>query len=92
MTIKKFDYSKSTEDIFYKIIYPIYAKEFLYGNSYENFAFTVSANFILNAPQWEYILEHWEQKESILTYETKSQQNVKQRTKARLAANRCYML
>ena len=48
-----------------------YAKEFLYGNSYENFAFTVSANFILNAPQWEYILEHWEQKESILTYETK---------------------
>ncbi len=66
MTIKKFDYSKSKEDIFYKIIYPIYAKEFLYGNNYENFAFTVSANFILNPEQWEYILEHWEQKESIL--------------------------
>lgn len=46
MTIKKFDYSKSTEDIFYKKIYPIYAKEFLFGNSYENFALTVAANFI----------------------------------------------
>lgn len=71
MQIKKFDYSKSTEDIFYKIIYPIYAKEFLYGNSYEYFAFLVSANFILNAPQWEYILEHWELKESILKIENK---------------------
>ena len=66
-TIKKFDYSKSREDIFYKILYPIYAKEFLYGSNYENFAFMVSANFILNPQQWEYILEHWEQKESILT-------------------------
>lgn len=71
MTIKKFDYSKSTEDIFYKVIYPVYAREFLFGNNYEQFAFLVEANFILNAPQWEYILEHWEQKESLLTYETK---------------------
>lgn len=70
MTIKKFDYSKSEEDIFYKVIYPIYAKEFLFGNKYEDFAFTVSANFILNIPQWKYILEHWEQKERILTIET----------------------
>lgn len=69
MTIKKFNYLKSTEDIFYKIIYPIYAKEFLYGNKYEDFAFLVSANFILNSQQWEYILEHWEQKESILKLE-----------------------
>lgn len=66
MTINKFDYLNSTEDIFYKIIYPIYAKEFLFGSNYENFAFIVSANFILNPIQWEYILEHWEQKESIL--------------------------
>jgi len=71
MTIKKFDYSKSKEDIFYKILYPIYAKEFLFGSNYENFAFTVSANFILNAEQWEYILEHWELKETILKTETK---------------------
>lgn len=70
-TITKFDYSKSKEDIFYKIIFPIYAKEFLYSNSYENFAFIVSANFILNAEQWQYILEHWEYKESIKIYETK---------------------
>jgi hypothetical protein len=71
MTIKKFDYSKSKEDIFYKILYPIYAKEFLYGSNYEDFAFTISANFILNSEQWEYILEHWEQKENILKITTK---------------------
>jgi hypothetical protein len=70
MTIKKFDYSKSTKDIFYKIIYPVYAKEFLYGSNYENFAFLVSANFILNAEQWILILEHWELKETILKIET----------------------
>lgn len=70
MTIKKFDYSKSKEDIFYKILYPLYPNEFLYGNNYANFVFLLSANFILNSQQWEYILEHWEQKETILTYET----------------------
>ena len=71
MTIKKFDYSKSTEDIFYKVIYPLYPREFLFGSNYEQLAFLVSSNFILNATQWEYILEHWEQKESILIIETK---------------------
>ena len=55
MTNKIFDYSKSKEDIFYKVIYPLYAREFLFGNNYEHFAFLVEANFILNAPQWEYI-------------------------------------
>ena len=70
MTIKKFDYSKSKQDIFYKVIYPLYAKELLIGTNYEIFAFLVSANFILNDQQWEYILEHWEQKESILIIET----------------------
>ncbi len=77
MTVKKFDYSNSKEDIFYKIIYPIYAKEFLYENNYENFALTVSANFILNSEQWEYILEHWEEKESILSIETVLSENEK---------------
>ena len=71
MTIKNFDFTGSKEDIFYKILYPIYAKEFLYGSNYEDFAFTISANFILNSEQWEYILEHWEQKESILKIITK---------------------
>lgn len=71
MTIKKFDFSKIRGDVFYQHIYPIYAKEFLFGDNYENFAFLVSANFILNPIQWEYVLEHWEQKESILTIETK---------------------
>jgi len=49
MTIKKFDYSKSKEDIFYKILYPIYAKEFRFGTNYKHCALTISANFILNA-------------------------------------------
>jgi len=69
MTIKKFNYSAIKEDVFYKHIYPIYSKEFLFGNDYEKFAFLVSANFILNPQQWEYILEHWEFKESILSIE-----------------------
>ena len=51
-----------------KIIYPVYAKEFLYGSNYENFAFLVQANFKLNSNQWQKILEHWELKESILNH------------------------
>lgn len=63
MKINKFDYSKSKKDIFYEVIYPLYPKAFLFGDNYENFAFLISANFILNNQQWEYILEHWEAKE-----------------------------
>ena len=69
MTIKKFDFSGIKEDVFYKHIYPIYPKEFLFGGKYESFAMLIEANFILNPQQWEYILEHWEQKESILNIE-----------------------
>lgn len=69
MRIKRLDYSEIKEDIFYKIIYPLYPKEFLFGENYESFAFLISANFCLNSEQWDYILEHWEQKESILTIE-----------------------
>lgn len=70
MTIKKFDYSHINKDIFYQIIYPVYAKEFLYGTDYENFAFVISANFILNPIQWDYILEHWEEKERLVKFES----------------------
>jgi hypothetical protein len=65
--MKKFNYLTSTQDIFYKIIYPLYAKQFLLSNNYENFAKLIQESFILNSQQWEYILEHWEQKELILT-------------------------
>ena len=61
-----FDYSESKKDIFYKIIYPIYAKEFLFGSNYENFAKMLQTKFILNPEQWQYILEYWDEKESIL--------------------------
>jgi len=30
---------KDTEDIFYKVIYPLYSKEFLLGSNYEQFCF-----------------------------------------------------
>lgn len=64
--MKKLDYSASKEDIFYKVIYPLFAKEFLLQNNYEVFANTVNDTFILNIEQWEYVLEHWEFKQSIL--------------------------
>lgn len=67
MKIKQFDYRQSREDIFYKVIYPIYAKEFLYGNDYESFCFTIEANFFLNSEQWDYIAQHWAEKERILS-------------------------
>jgi len=70
MTIKKFNYSNINKDIFYKIIYPIYSREFLFGDKYEDFVFLVEANYILNPIQWGYILEYWEEKESLLEYVT----------------------
>ena len=70
MTIKKFDFAGINKDIFYEKIYPLYPREFLFGNKYEDFELLISANFILNKPQWEYIREHWEQKEQILKIET----------------------
>lgn len=63
---KRFDYTKSRVDIFYKVIYPLFAKEFLFGNDYSKFADKVNSAFSLNAIQWQYILKHWEEKEAIL--------------------------
>ena len=68
MKITKFDYLNVKEDIFFKILYPLFAHEFMFGNSYEKFAFIISCNFTLNEEQWEYILEHWEAKESKKTF------------------------
>jgi hypothetical protein len=64
--MKRLNYLNSKEDIFYKIIYPLFAREFLFGTNYEVFAKSVSNHFILNNEQWEYILEHWELKEYLL--------------------------
>ena len=71
MQIKYFDYSEKGTGIFYKVIYPMYAREFLFGNSYEYFIQTVEANFIINPDQRNNILIHWVQKERILAIETK---------------------
>ena len=66
MKTTKLNFLKSTNDIFYKIIYPVYAKEFLFSDNYENFALLVETKFILNPIQWDYILEHWIAKENLL--------------------------
>lgn len=66
MTIKKFDFSDKQEDIFYRFIYPVYPKEFLFGNSFEGYLFLVTCNFILNDFQVEQMRQHWELKEQIL--------------------------
>jgi hypothetical protein len=67
MSTKKFDYTESRQDIFYTIIYPLYAKEFMFGE-FNQFVELVKERFILNPIQWEYISEHWEQKESLAVF------------------------
>jgi len=59
-------YAHLKEDVFYKKIYPLFAKEFLFENDFGTFTEKVSEVFILNPEQWEYILEHWRNKELIL--------------------------
>ena len=53
--------------VFAEYIYPVFAKEFLFGSDYEAFAKIVSDCFVLTSEQWECILIEWEFKESILT-------------------------
>lgn len=53
--------------VFYGYIYPVYAKDFLFGSDYELFAQYISKSFILTSEQWEAVLQEWELKESILS-------------------------
>jgi len=62
-----FNYLTSKEDIFYKVIYPVLCKEFLYGDNLNQFMDLVQNIFVINKEQIEYIKEHWELKQSILT-------------------------
>jgi len=64
----KINLSEIKEDVFYNWVYPIYAKEFLFlCATYENFANLVEKDFVLSSVQWEYVLDHWEDKENLLT-------------------------
>ena len=56
--------------VFYGYIYPVFAKEFLFGSDYEIFAITVSEKFKLTPEQWCAILTEWELKELILSDKT----------------------
>ena len=48
-------------------IYPVYAKDFLLMNNYEQFADLVQLTFILTPEQWQEVLQEWVYKETILT-------------------------
>ncbi len=63
LNLSKVHHSK----VFYGYIYPIYAKEFLFGSDYELFALLLEKHFILTPEQWEIILTEWEFKEQILS-------------------------
>lgn len=65
----KIDLSRTSGEVFYKYIYPLFAEQFLFGSNYLHFAEMVEERFILNETQWEYILSEWEIKESVLVAE-----------------------
>ena len=52
--------------VMYGYLYPIYAKDFLFGSNYQTFAELVQESFVLTPEQWEAVLYEWELKESIL--------------------------
>ena len=57
--MKKLDLRGSNKDIFYKIIYPATAKEFLFKSlTIKKYLQTVDTMFIINEIQREYIFEH----------------------------------
>jgi len=63
----KINLSGIKNDVFYKFIYPLFAKEFLiYAITYENFAMVVETTFILSPEQWAEVLEEWEAKEDLI--------------------------
>lgn len=55
--------------IFKEFVYPCFPKEFLFGNSYEEFANLISDKFILSEKQWECMLIEWEFKERMFSGE-----------------------
>ena len=65
--MKKLDLRGSNKDIFYKIIYPATAKEFLFKSlTIKEYLKTVNKMFIINEIQREYIFEHWNDKENLM--------------------------
>ena len=65
--MKKLDLRGSNKDIFYKIIYPATAKDFLFKSlTIKKYLQIVDAMFIINEIQRKYILEHWNEKESLI--------------------------
>lgn len=53
--------------IFYTYLYPLYAKEFLFGDNYNEFIEIIEDDFILTINQRNAIKIAWEEKEDFLT-------------------------
>jgi hypothetical protein len=53
--------------IFYTYLYPLYAKEFLFGDSYQEFIELIEEDFILTVRQKNAIETAWEEKEEIIS-------------------------
>ena len=65
--MKKINLEKIHTSKVWEWLYPIYAKQFLFGNSYEELAQEIQKSFVLTPNQWEAILGEWEYKEMILS-------------------------
>lgn len=65
--MKKVKLNIHPSKIFYGYLYPIFATEFLFWNSYDEFAARISEKFSLNQRQWGAVLQAWDEKEEILT-------------------------
>jgi hypothetical protein len=52
--------------VFYGYLYPLFARPFLFGSNYQQFAEMVQMEFFLSPEQWEAVLQEWELKEKIL--------------------------
>lgn len=63
------DLSNVPGEVFYKYIYPMSAREFLFGVKYDEYAKFIGAKFILHPEQWEEVLMQWEFKEDMLRVE-----------------------
>jgi hypothetical protein len=65
---EKIDLSKvHPSKVFGGYIYPLFAREFLFMNNYDQFASIIQLHAVLTSEQWETILNEWEVKEQLLS-------------------------
>lgn len=52
--------------LFYTYLYPLYAREFLFGNDRNEFLNLIDLDFDLTPSQWNAVIDAWEEKEEFL--------------------------